>query len=229
MAKRIVFLPTLPDENLLYQEVLVNFEWIAGMAISQARKSVTNLHVAIKDQVGARNTLEISTKSLSDLGIRLSAFNLQVNLDGLVTSVEAAYQSSKVFENGGPYLDLLNRSSIEAKQDHRLRNSGKIVNFEFENQTWPIRKAPNLYDFLYIRGLLQSNDRQELVSFNAFTDIAFSQVSLDYKHGRSYNCQARSAAMFNSLSNRMQENEMLDYLQIQGLEGEELTEQLDLF
>lgn len=229
MAKRIVFLPTFPDEKLLYREVLVDFQWIAGMAISQARKSVANLHVAIQEQVGSRNTLEISTRSLSDLGIRLSAFNLQISIDGIATSVESAYQSSKVFENGGPYLDLLNRSSMEAKQDQRLKNSGRLLNFAFANKTWPIRRAPNLYDFLYIRGLLHSNDHQELLSFNAFTDIAFSQVSLDYKHGRSYNCQARSAAIFHSLSNRMEESEMLDYLQIQGLEGEGSTEQLDLF
>ena len=38
MAKRIVFTPTsrgIPD---LYKEVLVDFEWVPGMAISQARK-----------------------------------------------------------------------------------------------------------------------------------------------------------------------------------------------
>jgi type I restriction enzyme M protein len=152
-----------------------------------------------------------------------------VSIDGIETSVESAYQSSKVFENGGPYLDLLNCSSMEAKQDQRLKNSGRLLNFAFADKTWPIRRAPNLYDFLYIRGLLHSNDHQELLHFNAFTDIAFSQVSLDYKHGRSYNCQARSAAIFHSLSNRMEASEMLDYLQIQGLEAEGSTEQLDLF
>ena len=117
MAKRIVFLPTLASESLLFREVLVDFDWIPGMAISQARKSVTNLHSAILEQLGFRNVLEISTRSLSDLGIRLSAFNLQVAVNDYQTSVETVYQSSKVFKNGGPYLDLLHGPSVAAKQD----------------------------------------------------------------------------------------------------------------
>mgnify|MGYP000630626248 CR=1 FL=1 len=36
MAKRIVFLPTLASESLLFREVLVDFDWVPGIAISQA-------------------------------------------------------------------------------------------------------------------------------------------------------------------------------------------------
>jgi len=229
VAKRIVFLPTLAFESLLFREVLVDFDWVPGMAISQARKSVTNLHSAILEQLGFKNVLEISTRSLSDLGIRLSAFNLQVAVNDYQTSVETVYQSSKVFKNGGPYLDLLQGPSMAAKQDQRLKNSGQLLGFEFEEHSWPLRTSPNFYDFLYIRGLLNFDARKELTNFEAFTDIAFSQITLDYKERKSYNCQARSAAIYISLLNRMKESEMLEYLRTQGSVGNLSAEQLDLF
>jgi len=229
VAKRIVFLPTLASESLLFREVLVDFEWIPGMAISQARKSVTNLHKAILEQLDVKNVLEISTRSLSDLGIRLSAFNLQVGVIDHQTSVETAYQSSKVFKNGGPYLDLLLRPSMVAKQDERLKSSGQLLGFEFEEISWPLRTSPNFYDFLYISGLLNFDSRKELTNFEAFTDIAFSQITLDYKARKSYNCQARSAAIYISLLNRMEESEMLAYIRAQGSIANLTAEQLDLF
>ena len=229
MAKRIVFLPTASTESSLFQEVLVDFEWVPGMAISQARKSVTNLHDAILKQLGLENVLEISTRSLTDLGIKLSAFNLQVAVNGNQVSVETAYQSSKVFKNGGPYLDLLVGPSIAAKQDERLKSSGQLLGFEFENYSWPLRTSPNFYDFLYIRGLLQFNARRELTDFEGFTDIAFSQITLDYKDRKSYNCQARSAAIYISLLSRMKESEILMYLRNQGSIGNPSAEQMGLF
>jgi type I restriction enzyme M protein len=229
VAKRIVFLPTASTESSLFQEVLVDFEWVPGMAISQARKSVTNLHDAILKQLGLENVLEISTRSLTDLGIKLSAFNLQVAVNGNQVSVETAYQSSKVFKNGGPYLDLLVGPSIAAKQDERLKSSGQLLGFEFENYSWPLRTSPNFYDFLYIRGLLQFNARRELTDFEGFTDIAFSQITLDYKDRKSYNCQARSAAIYISLLSRMKESEILMYLRNQGSIGNPSAEQMGLF
>ena len=229
MAKRIVFLPTLASENLLFHEVLVDFEWIPGMAISQVRKSVTNLHGAILEKLGFRNVLEISTRSLTDLGVKLSAFNLQITANEYQASVETVYQSSKIFKNGGPYLDLLLRPSKAAKQDERLKNSGQLLGFEFEAHSWPLRTSPNFYDYLYIRGLLKFEQRKELTKFEAFTDIAFSQVTLDYKEKKSYNCQARSAAIYVSLLNRMEESDMLRYLMNQGSIPNLSVEQLDLF
>lgn len=62
--------------------------------------------------------LEISTKSEEPLGRKLSAFHLTLNHYAL----ENVFQSAKVFENGGPYLDLLNVAPREAKHDERLKN-----------------------------------------------------------------------------------------------------------
>ena len=51
MAKRIIFLPSSKNNNLLFIEKLVDFEWVPGMAITQARKSIKNLHTASRAQL----------------------------------------------------------------------------------------------------------------------------------------------------------------------------------
>ena len=122
MASRIIFLPNYSSEYELFQEKLVTFDWVPGIAVSQAKKSIRNLHEAAGKQFGLTKILEVSTRSEVILGISLSAFNLQFENKNF--SVESAYQASKVFEKGGPYLDLLNLSSTDAKTDRRLKNSG---------------------------------------------------------------------------------------------------------
>ena len=229
MAKRIVFLPTEKGTPLLYREVLIDFEWVPGMAISQARKSVRNLHAASCQELNVGNILEISTRSEEVLGLSLSAFNLNLITGGKRVSVESAYQSSKVFSSGGPYLDIMNSSSLDAKKDLRLKSSGPLTGFSFENETWPLKLSPNFYDYLYISALLLYSEKSLLNSYQAFTDIAFSQISLEYKSMRSYNCQARSVAIFNSLKHRYDESKILKVLKEMSLEVQSNSEQLDLF
>jgi len=229
MANRLVFLPTAPGEPQLYVERLVSFEWVPGMALSQGTKSVVNLHTAAREQLGLSALLEISTRSQDELGIRLSAFNLEVEIDEKSVSVEVAYQSSKVFENGGPFLDLLEGSSMEAKQDSRLKDSGALVGFNFEGVIWPLGPTPNFYDYLYIRGLLDSPLAEKLVNFNAFTDIAFSQSTIEQNLKKSFNCQARSAAIYVSLLQRMTRDEISKYLLSEAAKSVQKSEQLGLF
>ena len=59
MASRIVFLPKFQDP--WYEEKVVTFEWVPGMAKSQARKSINNLHEAAQAQLDLLKPLEIST------------------------------------------------------------------------------------------------------------------------------------------------------------------------
>ena len=40
MASRIVFLPISDAGTELFQEKLVSFDWVPGIAISQAKKSI---------------------------------------------------------------------------------------------------------------------------------------------------------------------------------------------
>ena len=229
MAKRIIFTPTELNEPVLFNEILVDFTWVTGMDISQGQKSVSNLHTSALEIQGISTILEISTRSIDPLGLSLSAFNLELRHDGRKYSVEAVYQSSKMFRNGGPYLDLLSASSLDAKRDLRLKSSGELTGFSFENQIWPISSAPNFYDYLYIRALLENSRRFDLIRFDAFSDLAFNQITIKPKLGKSFNCQARSAAIYISLVNRMPEAEILTWITREFIKSRDLNDQLKLF
>lgn len=190
MAKRIVFRVTNSDN--LIEEELVDFTYYSGFAISQKQKSVKSLHEEILKKYSC-NVLEVSSKSLNDLGIKLSAFNLKVNVDGKIISLENIFQASKVFENGGPYTDLLDVKPIEAKKDDRIRNSGNLIKFTFKDKDYPIVPRTAFYDYFYCCALYKNPELvSELIKYDIFTDIEFN-------HEKSLNCQARSAAIFVSL------------------------------
>lgn len=229
MASRIIFKHTDSVSENLFTEVLVEFDWVPGMAISQGRKSVQNLHFSAESNLGLENILEISTRSLDEFGISLSAFNLQITLQGRKYPVEAVYQACKVFQSGGPFLDIISSSSIDAKRDSRLRESGPILGYRFEGIDWPLSPSPNFYDYLYIRALLEYEKRQKLLEYNAFSDLAYNQTALNSKPGKSFNCQARSAAIYVSLMKRMKEESILKWLVKEGTVQSPHTGQLDLF
>jgi DNA-binding XRE family transcriptional regulator len=104
-------------------------------------------------------------------------------------SVESAYQGSKVFEQGGPYQDLYDKKSLEAKKDNRIRNSGDLVAFDLKGRKWPIEPKNAFYDWLYLRSLNQYKGKiEKLLNYDGFTDIEFNP-------DKSFNCQARAVAM----------------------------------
>ena len=183
MAKRPVF---FVKQGKVMSE-MYSFEWYPGFAVSQKQKSIRSLHDAIiKADVNAK-PLEISTKSMEDIGIKLSAFNLRINNDTL----ENIFQSAKVFENGGPYLDLLDVSPKEAKRDERLHKSGDLKAFRCQNEEFPLIPLTVFYDFIYITAIKQSFTTDEInaiLGYNYFTDIEFNPT-------KSINTQARAAAM----------------------------------
>lgn len=166
---------------------IYSFEWFPGFAVSQKQKSMESLHNAIlKVDVDGR-PLEISTKSKEAIGIKLSAFNLKLNSYAL----ENVFQSAKVFENGGPYLDLLDVLPKEAKRDKRLHNSGNLRVFRYQNEDFPLIPKTVFYDFIYIAAVKKSfaTDEINVISnYNYFTDIEFNPA-------KSINTQARAAAM----------------------------------
>lgn len=229
MASRVIFRPTNIGKTVLFTEELVSFEWVPGMALSQGTKSVLNLHASAIANHNIKKILEISTRSPSIEGVSLSAFNLPVVIDGLTTSVEVAYQASKVFDLGGPYIDLLRGSSLQAKTDIRLKTSGKMIGFSSEGTDWPLSESPNFYDYLYIKGLLRSSLKSHLEAFEAFSDIAYNQNTHVKKSKKSFNCQARSAAIYISLTRRMNEGEILRFLKKEALRKTQGVEQIELF
>lgn len=195
MAHRPVFISNI-DINGYVEEKIINFTWFAGLSKSQKQKSIKSLHDSFSEENPEMNILEISSKSTNLLGVNLSAFNLSFIHQDKKLCVENAFQGSKVFQNGGPYLDLLQKSAIFAKRDFRLKNSGPLIEFTFSNHKWPLEPKTAFYDWLYINALNQNLDlRGEILKYSAFTDIEYNPL-------KSINCQAKSAALFISLNKK---------------------------
>ena len=164
-----------------------SFQWFPGFAVSQKQKSVQSLHDAIHSQDAAAVPLEVSTKGMYALGVKLSAFHLR--LDG--HTLENVFQSAKVFEKGGPYLDLLDVPPREAKRDERLRQSGALRAFQYQGEVFPLVPRTVFYDYIYLRAVretLPTDELAEIRRFTHFTDIEFNPA-------RSLNTQARTAAL----------------------------------
>ena len=197
MAKRPIFIPQYSG-NLLVRTEYIDFKWFAGMTTSQKQKSVHSFHSAAMSIGACQSPLEISTKSLVDLGVGLSAFNLKITTQKLAKTftVESAYQSSKVFENGGPYKDLLEAPSLAAKRDPRLKESGNLIHFDFFGDRWDLEPKTAFYDWVYINALHKNELAVvELNGYDSFTDIEFNPI-------KSLNCQAYSVALYKSLAER---------------------------
>jgi hypothetical protein len=191
MAQRPVFSPTRTAPFAV--ERMVDFQWFAGFALAQQRRSIASLHEAA-GRSGLSPVLEISSKSPVELGVKLSAFNLRLRFGDASATVEAWFQSGKVFENGGPYLEFLTMPGRDIKRDERLRTSGRLREFRFSDEVWPLVPRTSFYDWLYLNALAQQPALSEqLLAFEGFTDIAFNP-------DKSLNCQARSAAMFVGLT-----------------------------
>lgn len=195
MAKRMYFIST-PNNNKMYEERFSEFKYYTGFAVSQKQKSIKSFHESILEKEPMLNILEVSTKSTTDIGILLSAFNLKFLDEDSDNeyNLENIFQSSKVFENGGPYRDLLNVHPREAKKDERLKTSGNLKCFEYGTIVWELEPKTMFYDWIYIKALHRNEKlRKEILKYDAFTDIEFN-------HEKSINCQARSAAIYVSLA-----------------------------
>lgn len=219
MAERPVFIPS-NEGKLLVEEKMVSFTWHPGFALSQAQKSIAALHDAARESVDGE-ILEISSKSPMELGVALSAFNLSFETPkGRKLTVETAFQGSKVFEGGQQYEDLYETRSRDAKTDVRLKQSGDVIAFRFEGEEWPLEPKTAFYDWLYLQALWQNRElASQLHDYDAFTDIVFNPK-------KSFNCQARAAALFVSLEKRNLLKEVLRsrerYLEIIKADGASL-------
>jgi len=195
MAERPVFIPVV-EGNQLVNEKIISFPWHPGMAPSQKKKNILELHKSA-NKFDITPILEVSTKSDEKLGFLLSAFNLRVTLrDSSIIPLESAFQGSKCFQDGGPYNDLYGKTGSEIKKDERIKNSGDLCSFSFDGQEWKLEPRTAFYDWLYIQAVhRQPNLGQNLENYHAFTDIEFNPR-------KSFNCQARSCALYVSLMKR---------------------------
>jgi len=194
MANRPVF---VADQTKLVRIADINVDFSNGFAKSQKQKNINKLHEGYKAFHTGAQLLDISRYSTNELGVALSAFNLTLKTkNGDEVLVEQAYQAGKVFQHGGPYLDLLDAVPADAKRDLRLQSSGKIIGFEFDGMKFPTQPMSLFYTWLYLKGLENHPDlSDQLVSFDAFTDIVFNS-------NKSMNCQAAAAAVYVALRRR---------------------------
>jgi type I restriction enzyme M protein len=191
MAIRPVF--EVAFNKNLYVKRDIEFQWYSGFALSQKRKCIQSLHQNYLERYKDKNVLEISSKSENKLGVQLSAFNLMMNFGGKTFSVETAYQGGKIFEHGGPFTDLLDKLSIVAKKDSRLKTNGKVLGFSFFEENFPCSPITYFYNWLYINAIAQNEYlSEEIMKYDAFTDIVFNPQ-------KSLNCQAIAAAIYVSL------------------------------
>ncbi|SFO94377.1 DarT1-associated NADAR antitoxin family protein [Qipengyuania nanhaisediminis] len=193
MARRPIFVPLI-DGKRFVREIHVDFQWFPGFAKSQKQKSIRALHAMAREQYQVCNPLEVSSKSEDPMGVALSSFNLKFTTQkGRTFTVEAAFQGSKVFERGGPFIDIFEMEPKEAKRDERLRNSGRLTKFSFFKEDWPLEPKTAFYDWLYINALLKNpNLARKVTDIDGFTDIEFNP-------DRSINCQARAVALYCAL------------------------------
>lgn len=204
MAERPIFIPA-PDSPDLVKDLPMRLVWNSGFAPIQKKKNIVALHAAAA-KAGYAPLLEVSTKSDEKIGQRLSAFNLKVHSRLGSMPLEAAFQGSKVFERGGPYTDLYTVEDVrDAKRDVRLKESGPLTGFKFEDLQFPLEPKTVFYDWLYIGALYKHREwlRTHIFHYAGFTDIEFNPE-------RSINCQARSCALLVALM----KNEWLDEVTI---------------
>ncbi|MDE5884057.1 MAG: hypothetical protein K2H29_03135 [Oscillospiraceae bacterium] len=192
MANRPAFCCTA-DQKIIRENF--EFTWFSGFAVSQKQKSIASLHQEILRMHPNAGILEISTKSESELGKKLSAFGLKYQGHFL----ECIYQSAKVFASGASYPELLSCTPKEAKRDSRLRNSGKLTGFLWNGTFWGIETRSAFYDFVYLKAVKESLEEiHEIWNYQYFTDIEFNPA-------KSRNTQARSVAILKLLLELFQE------------------------
>jgi len=194
MAERPIFVPA-PESNELVKELFFPLTWHSGFALVQKEKNIKALHEAAA-AAGFSPLLEISSKSDKKRGRHLSAFYMKVKTHWGEIPLECAFQGSKVFDRGGPFIDLYGKEAREAKRDPRLKESGQLKGFLFDGVLWPLEPKTAFYDWLYVGFLKDWRDwAQKLCAYAGFTDIEFNPY-------RSINCQARSCALFVTLMKR---------------------------
>lgn len=202
MAIRPVYISK--TEFPYYEKVDVEFKYYTGFSLKQKQRSFMSLHESFLKKNHGKKILEISTKSDKKLGIMLSAFSLMIHTSKRKYSVECAFQGSKVFENGGPYVDLLDKTSKEAKKDYRIRNSGRLVKFEYFGRDFALEPKDYFYNWIYINALSLNDDlKRNVLQYDSFTDIEFNPE-------KSINCQAKSVALFVGLTKSRNIDKALD-------------------
>ncbi|NSX56291.1 DarT1-associated NADAR antitoxin family protein [Parasulfitobacter algicola] len=179
----------------LVERVDIEIKWHGGFAVSQKQKNISAIHEKALG-MGIHPVLEISTKSMQEVGRRLSAFNLKIEVDGDMKSLESVYQSCKVFSESGQHEFLMDLDSFKSKRSIRELGKGQIIAFRFLGKKYDTEPKNAFYDWLYLRAIAPHEEWiKENLNYKAYSDIEFTP-------DKSLNCQARAVAEFHALSMR---------------------------
>ncbi|WP_367107481.1 hypothetical protein [uncultured Psychrobacter sp.] len=204
VEQRPVFMPRVNSDKLVKTD-MVRVERHVGFASRQKKKSINDLHQVIRKKYGFNHVLELSSKSGNKLSFLLSPLTLKLTDEhnGSQHSVENIFYASKVFEQGGPFTDLLEVPPRQAKKDERLHSSGKLIGYNDFGIEWQVEPLTLFFDWLYVNALKQNTQlHTEVMQYQAFTDIEFNpRKSID---GPAY-----ALALFVALNKR----ELLDNIE----------------
>ena len=211
MAEKSVFISKM--EYPFFEEIHVNIDWFGGFALSQKRKCQIGLHQNFLAAFPDAKILEISSISLVSLGAKLSAMSLSKRTNQGITTVESAFQSSRIYSDDthsiGPFPEYLFLPGKECKKLVKQASEGiHSYQYAFDDRIFyaPAHHISLFYDFLYLNALLEPENQEVkdlLLSggYTAFTDLATSSL----------NCQARSAAIFVGLIKAERIHEVKEY------------------
>lgn len=214
MAIRPIFYSGLGAKKVVLSKD-IEFRWHPGYSASQKQKNIIALHSAA-NRLGFSRTLEVSSKSDTEVGRRLSAFSIKLNITGDNCYLESVYQGSKVFEKGGPFHEIYNMNPLDAKRYFRDAALGKITHFQIYGEKFENLPMNAFYDWLFIRALAPHAEylKKNVFIFDAFSDIEFNP-------SKSFNTQARSVALLKGLYERgLLERAHRDFQFLRTTEGE---------
>lgn len=189
----MAYRPVFYGDAFGYKKHMIDFEFFTGFSLSQKQKSIKSLHNSIIRNFPGRKILEVSSKSLDEIGRQASAFNLNVILkSGKEFSVEQIFQGSKKFRRGGSQLHLIDQMTSKELKKYigRLHQVDELVSFECFGQIFPLKPQTFFYNWLYINSLHKNQLlANQIINYDTFTDIEFNP-------NKSKNCQAEACSIY---------------------------------
>lgn len=189
----MAYRPVFYGDAFGYKKHMIDFEFFTGFSLSQKQKSIQSLHNSIIRNFPGRKILEVSSKSLDEIGRQASAFNLNVILkSGKEFSVEQIFQGSKKFRRGGSQLQLIDQMTSKELKKYigKIHQVDELVSFECFGQAFPLKPQTYFYNWLYINALHQNQLlANQIIKYDTFTDIEFNPK-------RSINCQAEACSIY---------------------------------
>ena len=189
----MAYRPVFCGDAFGYKKYMIDFEFFTGFSLSQKQKSIQSLHNSIIRTFPERKILEVSSKSLDEIGRQASAFNLNVTLkSGKEFSVEQIFQASKKFRRGGSQLHLIDKMTAKELKKYigKIHQVDELVSFECFGQIFPLKPQTFFYNWLYINSLHKNKLlANQIINYDTFTDIEFNP-------NKSKNCQAEACSIY---------------------------------